>query len=139
MVTGARKARWKPRLAHAASKQSRVGCTQAPRPASRRSGSGTTRPPTVAKRRSSACGARSPHPAQRRSGLPDDVGVLAFQRLVAVEAAVPGAGQRGVRAAAAVREDRVAAAADVLGVLLAVPALGLALRELGLGADVDAP
>src|ERR1051325_9000351 len=115
MVTGARKARLKPRWAHAASKQSRVGCTQAPRPASRRSGAGTTRPSTVAKRRRAACGARSPHPAQRRSGLclADDVGVLALERLVAVEAAVARARQRGVGAPAAVREDRVAAAADV--------------------------
>src|SRR4051794_37627903 len=56
-----------------------------------------------------------------------------------VEAAVARVWQGGVRAAAAVREDRVAAAADVLGVLLAVPALGLLLGELGLGADVDAP
>src|SRR4051794_29134124 len=73
------------------------------------------------------------------SGPTDDVGVLAFQGLVAVEAAVARIRQRGVRAAAAVREDRVAAAADVLGVLLAVPALGLLLGELGLGADVGPP
>src|SRR5262249_555831 len=113
----------------------------------RRSGSGTTRPSTVAKRRSTTCGARFPHPAQVRvgrppgpgSGLADDVGVLALERLVAVEPAVARARQRGVRAAAAVGEDRVAAAADVLGVLLAVPALGLLLGELGLGANVDAP
>src|SRR5690349_21420370 len=73
------------------------------------------------------------------SGLTDDVGVLALERLVAVETAVARARQRGVRAAAPVREDRVAAAADVLRVLLAVPGLALLLGELGLGADVDAP
>src|SRR5919206_4628414 len=74
-----------------------------------------------------------------RLRLPDDVGVPAFQRLVAIQAAVARARQGGVRAAAAVREDRVAAAADVLGVLVAVPGLALLLGKLGLGADVHAP
>src|SRR5918998_1628303 len=138
MFTGALKARWKPRRATAASQQSSRSCNQAPRPGASASGSGTTSPFTVAKRRSSSRGARSPHPAQRRRGLclPDDVGVLALERLVALESAVAGAGQRGVRAAAPVAEDGGAAAADLL---LLVAAVGLFLGELGLGADVDAP
>src|SRR4051812_10222840 len=72
------------------------------------------------------------------SGLrrPDDVGVLVLERLVAVETAVAGVRQGGVRAAAAVAEDRGAAAADLL---LLVAGVGLLLGELGLRPDVDAP
>src|SRR5262245_40525788 len=141
MVTGPRKARWKPRRATAASKQSRAGCSQAPRPGSLAVGSGTTPPSTVAKRWRSTRGARSPHPAQRRIGLclADDVGVLALESRVRVEPAVARARQRGVRAPSAVGEDRVAAPADVLGAVVVVAALGLLLGELGLRADVDAP
>src|ERR1044072_7855790 len=171
MVTGARKARLKPREAHAASKHWRDSCTQAPRPATRRSGSGTTRPSTVAKRRSTACGARTPQPTQVRigadpagsapcantrdvtppppaptparapgpagpgvtrprgpvSGRADDVRVLALERLMAVEAAIARARQRGGRATAPVGEDRLAATAHGLGLLLAVAAFGLVL------------
>src|SRR3954452_14542841 len=140
MVTGALKARLNPRPARARSKQPRSGWSHAPRPGSLRSGSGTTSPSTLAKRRSCDCRATARQPTQVRSGsgLPDDVGVLALERLVGVEAAVARAGQRGVRAAAAVGEDRAAAAAELL--LLAVAAgLLLLLGELGLGADVDAP
>ena len=50
----------------------------------------------------------------RGSGPPDDVGVLALERLVGVEPAVARAGQRGVRAAAPVGEDRAAAPAELL-------------------------
>src|SRR5215210_4373077 len=137
MVTGALKARLKPRPARARSKQSRSGWSQAPRPGSSRSGSGTTSPSTLAKRRSAACGAALRQPTQVRSGRTDDVGVLALERLVRLEAAVARAGQGGVRAAPAVGEDRAAAAAQLL--LLAVARLLLLLGELGLGADVDAP
>src|SRR3954453_7618574 len=140
MVTGALKARLKPRPARARSKQARSGWSHAPRPGSLRSGSGTTSPSTLAKRRSCDCRATARQPTQVRSGsgLPDDVGVLALERLVGVEAAVARAGQRGVRAAAAVGEDRLGGGRALL--LLAVPAaLLLLLGELGLGADVDAP
>src|SRR5215217_7253106 len=140
MVTGIRKARWNPRRATAASQHAVVGCTQAPRPGARASGSGTTAPSTVAKRCRRSRGSRAPQPAQRLIGAdlcgPDYVGVLVLERLVAVEPAVAGVGQCGVRAAAAVAEDRGAAAADLL---LLVGAVGLLLGELRLGADVDAP
>src|SRR3954470_12338640 len=137
MVRGASKAGLNPRPARARSKQARSGWSHAPRPGSLRSGSGTTSPSTLAKRRSSACEAALRQPTQVRSGLPDDVGVLALERLVRLEAAVARAGQRGVRAAAAVGEDGAAAAAELL--LLAVAGLLLLLRELGLGPDVHAP
>src|SRR3954470_14617222 len=137
MVTGARKARLNPRPARARSKQSRSGWSQAPRPGSLRSGSGTTSPSTLAKRRSAACGAALRQPTHRRSGLPDDVGVLALERLVRLEAAVARAGQGGIGAAAAVGEDRAAAAAQLL--LLAVAGLLLLLGALRLGADVAPP
>src|SRR3954454_13118204 len=137
MVTGALKARLKPRPARARSKQARPGWSHAPRPGSLRSGSGTTSPSTLAKRRSAACEAAPRQPTQVRSGLPDDVGVLALERLVRLEAAVARAWQRGVGAAAAVGEDRAAATAELL--LLAVAGLLLLLGELGLRADVDPP
>src|SRR3954452_12030772 len=109
MVTGALKARLKPRPARARSKQARSGCSHAPRPGSLRSGSGTTSPSTLAKRRSSAWEAAPRQPTHvlprprglpvsagglatglrlaaaaspRSSGLADDVGVLALERLV---------------------------------------------------------
>src|SRR4051794_29191285 len=93
MVTGARKARLKPRRATAASQHSRTGCSQAPRPGRFPWGAGRTGPSTVAKRCSDALGAVIEQPAQRRSDvvplrLADDVGVLAGQRLVGVQAAV---------------------------------------------------
>src|SRR5215212_8044635 len=117
MVTGARKARWNPLRETAASQHAAVGWSQAPRPGALASGSGTTAPSTVAKRCRRSLGARAPQPAHRRMGFPptrpppglrrpDDVGVLVLERLVAVEAAVAGVGQRGVRAAAAVAQDR---------------------------------
>src|SRR5690349_1804616 len=137
MVTGALKARLNPRPARARSKQSRSGWSHAPRPGSERSGSGTTSPSTLAKRRSAAAGAAPRQPTQVRSGLPDDVGVLALERLVRLEPAVARARQRGVGAAAAVGEDGAAAPAQLL--LLAVARLLLLLGELGLGADVDPP
>src|SRR3954452_22678410 len=140
MVTGALKARLNPRPARARSKQPRSGWSHAPRPGSLRSGSGTTSPSTLAKRRSSDCRvtARQPTQVLWGSGFSDDVGVLALQRLVRLEAAVARPGQRGVRAAAPVGEDRTAAPAELF--LLAVAAgLLLLLGELGLGADVDAP
>src|SRR3954449_2101305 len=77
------------------------------------------------------------------AGLPsfessaDAVGVLVRERLVGVQTAVARTRQRRVRAAAAVAEDRGAAAAGLL--LLAVPGVLLFLGELGFGADVDAP
>src|SRR5688572_10560490 len=55
-----------------------------------------------------------------------------------VEAAVARARQGRVRAPTAVGEDRVAAPAELLALLL-VAALALLLGELGLGPDVDAP
>src|SRR5215210_2271737 len=73
---------------------------------------------------------------RRRPRLGDDVGVLAGQRLVGVEAAVARARQCRVGAAPAVAEDRGAAAA---GLLLLVARVLLLLGELCLGADVDAP
>src|SRR5436190_7477256 len=66
----------------------------------------------------------------------DLVGVEAAQRLVGVEAAVAGPGQRRVRAATAGRHDRGAAARDLL---LVVAVLGFLGRELGLRLDVHAP
>src|SRR5215213_1930922 len=66
----------------------------------------------------------------------DAVGVLVGERLMRVQAAVARARQRGVRATAAVAEDRGAAAA---GLLLLVARILLFLGELGFGADVDAP
>src|SRR5215218_4293869 len=140
MVTGALKARLNPRPARARSKQSRSGWSHAPRPGSLRSGSGTTSPSTLAKRCRSDCRATARQPTHVRSGsgLPDDVGVLALERLVRVEAAVARAGQRGVRAAAPVGQDRAAAPAELLFLAVAAGLL-LLLGELGLGADVDAP
>src|SRR5918995_2675271 len=135
MVTGARKARWNPRRATAASQHAAVGWSQAPRPGALASGSGTTAPSTVAKRCSRSRGSRAPQPAQRLCGT-DDVGVLVLERLVALETAVAGVRQGGVRAAPAVAEDGGAAAADLL---LLVAAVRLLLGELRLGADVDAP
>src|SRR5215211_5399615 len=56
------------------------------------------------------------------------------------DAAVPRAGQRRVRAALAVGEDRRAAAGEVLLVAAAAEdGLGLGLRKLGVGLDVDLP
>ena len=66
----------------------------------------------------------------------DAVAVDVGERLVGLEAAVARAGQRGVGAAAAVGEDRGAAALDLL---LLVAVLGLLGGELGLRADVHAP
>src|SRR5579862_283223 len=56
-------------------------------------------------------------------------------------AAVLRAGQGGVRAALAVREDRAAASGYVLGTFLAaaVGSVGLGLRKLGVALDVDLP
>src|SRR5215211_6405606 len=148
MVTGALSARLKPRRATAARQHSWVSCNQAPRPGSLAEGSGTRAPLTLAKRSSAERGARRPQPTHVREAtvptrggdarlrLGDDVGVLARQRLVGVEPAVARARQRRVRAAPAVGEDRRAAAADLL---LLVAGVLLLLRELGLGADVDAP
>src|SRR5918993_3420372 len=119
-----------------------ASCTQAPRPWSLVSGSGTSTPSTLAKRCSAERGALAPHPAQVLYGTcpgvasGDDVGALARERLVGVEAAVARAGQGRVGAAAAVAEDRGAAAA---GLLLLVARVLLLLGELGLRADVDAP
>src|SRR5215213_8636768 len=148
MVTGARRARLNPRRATALCQQSWVSCSQAPRPGSLVSGSGTSAPSTLAKRSSSERGARARQPTHvlprptavpTRSGdrpLGDDVGVLAGERLVRVQAAVARSRQSGVRAAPAVPEDRGAAAA---GLLLLVARVLLLLGELGLRADVDAP
>src|SRR5215217_4882566 len=136
MDTGARNARRKAFRATAASQHSRCSCSQAPLPGARAGRSGTTRPSTVAKRSSDACGARVRQPTQVRSGA-GAVGVLAGERLVGVQAAVARSRQRRVRAAAAVGEDRPAAAADLLFLLVA--GVGLLLGELGLRADVDAP
>src|SRR5205085_5573848 len=120
------------------------------------------------KRTSSRFGARRPQPAQDRIGalgsrlsllacggccdLLLDGGValgavgdrrgrlLARERLVRRHAAEARAGQRGVRAALAVREDRAAAAGELLlAVAAAVRRLGLGLRELRVGLDVDLP
>src|SRR5829696_10022304 len=138
MVTGPLRARLNPRRPTAACQQSLLSCTQAPRPGSLVSGSGTSAPSTLAKRAREARGAVAPHPAQVRMPAlgADDVGALARERLVGVEAAVARARQRRVGAAAAVAEDRGAAAA---GLLLLVARVLLLLGELGLGADVDAP
>src|SRR5215213_7964825 len=113
MVTGALSARLKPRPERARSKQARSGCSQAPRPGSLRSGSDTTSPLTLAKRHSCACRSRRRQPTQVRSGRADDVGVLALERLVRLEAAVARARHGGVRAAAPVGEDGRAAAAQL--------------------------
>src|SRR4051812_40612794 len=137
MVTGALKARLNPRPARARSKQSRSGWSHAPRPGSERSGSGTTSPSTLAKRRSAAAGAAPRQPTQVRSGLSDDVGVLALERLVRLEPAVARTRQRGVGAPAAVGEDRAAATAQLL--LLAVARFLLLLGDLGLRADAAPP
>src|SRR5581483_4399661 len=63
------------------------------------------------------------------------------QLLMGGHAAVARARQRGVRAALAVRQDGGAAAGEVLavGALAAERGLGLLLRELGIGGDVDLP
>src|SRR5215218_2322719 len=135
MVTGARKARWNPRRATAASQHAAVGWSHAPRPGAVASGSGTTAPSTVAKRCRRSLGARALQPAHCLCGT-DDVGVLVLERLVALETAVAGVRQGGVRAAPAVAEDRGAAAADLL---FLVAAVGLLLGEVRLGADVHAP
>ena len=58
------------------------------------------------------------------------------QGLVGVQPAVAEARKRGVRAAAARRHDRGAAARHLL---LVVAVLGLLRRELGLGLDVHPP
>ena len=56
------------------------------------------------------------------------------------DAAEPRAGQRRVRAALAVGEDRDAAAGEVLAFRAAAEgSLGLGLGELGVGLDVDLP
>src|ERR671925_23664 len=66
--------------------------------------------------------------------------LLPLERLVRGHAAEAGARQRGVRAALAVREDRRAAAGELLlGVAAAVGRFGLGLRELRVGLDVDLP
>src|SRR3954464_885024 len=59
--------------------------------------------------------------------------------LVRRNAAEARAGQRRVRAALAVREERRATAAEVRVSLAAEGRLGLLLRELGVGDDVDLP
>src|SRR5581483_11284139 len=62
--------------------------------------------------------------------------------LVRRDTAVLRAGKRGVRAALAVREDRGAAAGDVLALAAFAPAergVGLGLRELGVALNVDLP
>src|SRR4051812_19245257 len=66
----------------------------------------------------------------------DVVGVEVDERLVGGQAAVARRGQRRVRAAAAGREDRVAAPVEAV---LLLAALGLDVGVLGLGLDVDAP
>src|SRR5919109_759130 len=66
--------------------------------------------------------------------------LLPLERLVRGHAAEARARQRGVRAALAVREDRRAAAGELLlGVAAAVGRFGLGLRELRVGLDVDLP
>src|SRR5262249_20017861 len=70
----------------------------------------------------------------------DVVGAAAVERLVRRHAAEAGAGQRRVRAALAVRQDRGAAARQLLlGAAAAERDVGLRLRELGVGLDVDLP
>src|SRR5207237_159061 len=64
------------------------------------------------------------------------VRVLALERLMGRDPAVARARQRGVGAALAVREDRRTASRCVLVV---ETQLGLFLRELSLGPDVDPP
>src|SRR3954451_490881 len=59
--------------------------------------------------------------------------------LVGLDAAEAGARQRRVRAALAVREDRGAAAGELLVVSAAVGRVGLGAGELALGLDVDLP
>src|SRR5579859_5752451 len=61
------------------------------------------------------------------------------QLLVRRNAAEARAGQCRVRAALAVRQDRRAAAGELLAVLAAEGRVGLLLRELGVGLDVDLP
>src|SRR6185436_10892009 len=59
--------------------------------------------------------------------------------LVGRDAAEARAGQRRVRAALAVREDRDAAAREVVAVGAGEGSLGLGLRELRVRLDVDLP
>ena len=109
------------------------------------------RSPPRRPRAPAATGRRSPRRAARstrlelRLVLGDDRllvvrDVLERERLVRRDAAEARAGQRGVRAALAVREDRRAAAGEVLLVAAAAERdVGLRLRELGVGLDVDLP
>ena len=67
-------------------------------------------------------------------------GLALGELLVRGDAAEARAGQRRVRAALAVREDRDAAAGELLArVAAAERGLGLGLGELGVGLDVDLP
>src|SRR5206468_8074025 len=119
----------------------------------RPAGSGTAKPSAATRRRSWGLAAERPHPTHRRcgsagrgrtlgrllggrGGADDLVGAGALEGLVGLEAAVAGAGERGVGAAAAGRHDGGAATLDVL---LLVAVLGLLGGELGLGLDVDPP
>src|SRR5439155_651182 len=72
-------------------------------------------------------------------GLDVRLAVGLRELLVRRHAAVAGAGQRSVRAALAVREDRRAPAGELLVLAAAEGRLGLGLRELAVGLDVDLP
>jgi len=65
--------------------------------------------------------------------------VAAGELLVRGDAAEPRAGQRGVRAALAVREDGDTAPGEVVAVGAGEGCLRLGLRELGIGLDINLP
>ena len=76
----------------------------------------------------------------RRARRPSSALPAVHELLMRGNAAVPRAGQRGVRTALPVRENRGAATGVLLAVLgSGIRGLGLRLRELLLGLDVDLP
>ena len=140
MDTGALKARWKPRRAAAASKQSRAGCSQAPRPGSLAEGSGTTR--TLHGSEAVKLRPRGALAAPRAAA---DRVMPARRRRCPCSRAPGGSPGRSSASSAARRSGSGGRSPGSRGSgrrrprLLLVAALGLLLGELGLGADVDAP
>src|SRR5579864_7247790 len=100
----------------------------------------------VRQRRADALGLRRRDDALELGLFLEDDGLLVVghvlqrERLVRRNSAPAGPGQRGVRAALAVREDRAAPTGEILLVATAAEChVGLRLRELGVALDVDLP